>query len=81
MIQSRAETLTAVAPQVLGRVALFQLPVTQKPHKMGPTSPGDKRHEQVSQPLFSDSQYIIYKTTLSVLIVAASVHLCCLIGK
>lgn len=59
MIQSRAGTLTAVAPQVLGRVALFQLPVTQKPHKMGPTSPGDKRHEQVSQPLLSGSQHII----------------------
>ena len=30
------------AQQVLGHVALFQLPVTRKPHKMGPISQGDK---------------------------------------
>ena len=41
-VQTRVGALTGVAQQVLGHVALFQLPVTRKPHKMGPISQGDK---------------------------------------
>ena len=42
MFKLRVGALTGVAQQVLGHVALFQLPVTRKPHKMGPISQGDK---------------------------------------